>query len=66
MSKIMITGNHKPRIASLEDGIVRRLQVIEFNHAIPENEQDPMLKHKLLKEKKTYSGVDGRRGEAVL
>ena len=51
MSKILITGNHKPRIASLEDGIVRRLQVIEFNHAIPENEQDPMLKHKLLKEK---------------
>src|SRR5207249_1679233 len=45
--KIMILGNHKPRLQSLSDAMRRRFLLVPFNVRIPVHEQDPELTEKL-------------------
>lgn len=48
--KIIIAGNHKPRIAGVDHGIWRRIHLVMFGVTIPNEKQDPRLKEKLLEE----------------
>lgn len=48
--KIWMYGNHEPVIHGTDDGIWRRMRKIPFTVQIPETEQDPQLKTKLLAE----------------
>jgi putative DNA primase/helicase len=45
--KIWMYGNHKPVIKGTDEGIWRRIKLIEFKVVIPENERDPNLLEKL-------------------
>ena len=48
--KIWIRSNYKPRISGTDTGIWRRIRLIPFTVTIPEEERDPELTSKLLKE----------------
>ena len=48
--KTIVYGNHKPAIRGTDLGIKRRIKLIPFTVTISENEVDPLLKQKLLKE----------------
>lgn len=48
--KLWARGNHKPQIRGTDDGIWRRIRLIEFPVQIPEGERDPHLFAKLQKE----------------
>lgn len=48
--KIILIGNHKPKIRGTDHGIWRRLHLLNFGVTIPEDERDPHLQEKLLKE----------------
>lgn len=48
--KIMLLGNHKPKITGRDNGIWRRIHMLPFNVTIPEEERDPKLQDKLLEE----------------
>ncbi len=48
--KLWVFGNHKPLINGTDEGIWRRMRLIEFGVTIPKEQVDPQLKQKLLKE----------------
>jgi putative DNA primase/helicase len=50
-SKIFLAANYKPTIYGQDKAIWRRIKLIPFTVEIPEDEQDPELSEKLLKEK---------------
>lgn len=45
--KIWLFGNHKPVIVGTDEGIWRRIRLIEFTVYIPDDEVDPRLQQKL-------------------
>ena len=45
--KLVIAGNHKPRIKSVDEAIRRRFNLVPFNVTIPEAERDIRLGEKL-------------------
>jgi putative DNA primase/helicase len=45
--KLVIAGNHKPSLASVDEAIRRRFHLIPFTVTIPETERDPDLAAKL-------------------
>jgi putative DNA primase/helicase len=45
--KLLIAGNHKPSLRSVDEAIRRRLHLIPFNVTIPEGQRDPQLYDKL-------------------
>lgn len=48
--KIVLSGNHKPRIDDTSDGIWRRVHLVEFDIQIPREDVDRSLPQKLRKE----------------
>ena len=48
--KIILIGNHKPKIRGTDEGIWRRLHLLPFDITIPEDERDPHLFNKLRRE----------------
>lgn len=52
--KLLIAGNHKPRLKSVDEAIQRRFNLIPFTVDIPKGERDPHLKDKLQNE---WSGI---------
>jgi putative DNA primase/helicase len=48
--KILLIGNHKPKVRGTDHGIWRRLHLLHFHVTIPEDERDPYLQDKLLAE----------------
>jgi putative DNA primase/helicase len=48
--KLVIAGNHKPGLRSVDEAIRRRLHLVPFTVTIPENERDLRLGEKLLAE----------------
>ena len=46
----MMATNHKPRIRGTDTGIWRRIRLVPFTQAIPEEKQDKRLPEKLLAE----------------
>lgn len=48
--KLLIAGNHKPGLRTVDEAIRRRFNLIPFAVTIPEGERDPMLKEKLTAE----------------
>jgi len=48
--KILLIGNHKPKVRGTDHGIWRRLHLLHFQVTIPEKERDPHLQDKLLGE----------------
>lgn len=49
--KLTISGNHKPEIRGLDDGIWRRVLLVPFDVQIPKDERDPNLGEKLWAER---------------
>lgn len=45
--KLIVAGNHKPGLRSVDEAVRRRLNLIPFVVTIPENERDKDLGHKL-------------------
>jgi putative DNA primase/helicase len=45
--KLMIAGNHKPAIRSVDEAIRRRMNLVPFTVTIPEKERDQELSNKL-------------------
>jgi putative DNA primase/helicase len=45
--KLVIAGNHKPTLRSVDEAIARRFNVIPFNITIPAADRDPDLSEKL-------------------
>lgn len=54
--KIVIIGNHRPRVRGQDSGIWRRLLLIPFENTVPEGERRPMP-DMLAIFKKEYSGI---------
>ncbi len=48
--KLLISGNHKPVIFGTDDGIWRRMLLVQFGVQIPEHERDLHLTDKLFRE----------------
>jgi putative DNA primase/helicase len=48
--KLMIAGNHKPGLRSVDEAIRRRMNMIPFSVTIPKEERDAQLAEKLQKE----------------
>lgn len=48
--KLIITGNQKPSLKSVDEAMRRRLHLVPFNITITHEEQDMNLPHKLIKE----------------
>jgi len=49
--KLVLAFNNRPGIRGADHGIWRRIKMVPFEVSIPEEERDPDLKEKLLKEK---------------
>src|SRR5262249_18275897 len=45
--KLLIAGNHKPRLHTIDEAMRRRLLLAPFTVQIPPSERDPALLHKL-------------------
>jgi putative DNA primase/helicase len=45
--KLLISGNHKPRLSNVDEAIRRRLLIVPFTVQIPPAERDPQLRDKL-------------------
>jgi len=45
--KVLIAGNHKPRLSSVDEAIRRRMHLVPFGVFIPPAERDPRLTEKL-------------------
>jgi putative DNA primase/helicase len=45
--KLIIAGNHRPGVRSMDEAFRRRLKLIPFNVTIPPEERDPQLAQKL-------------------
>jgi putative DNA primase/helicase len=54
--KLVVAGNHKPGLRSVDEAIRRRLHLIPFTVTIGEPDRDPVLAEKL---KAEYSGILG-------
>ena len=52
--KLVIAGNHKPGLRSVNEAIRRRLHLVPFTTTIPKSERDPRLGDKLRAE---YPGI---------
>lgn len=61
--KLVIAGNHKPGLRSVDESIRRRFHLIPFTVTIPENERDPELAEKLRNE---WPGILGWMIEGCL
>lgn len=48
--KLMIFGNHRPRLHSVGEEMKRRIHMVEFPDSIPEAERDPALKVSIAEE----------------
>jgi putative DNA primase/helicase len=48
--KLLISGNHKPSLSSVDEAIRRRLLLVPFTAQIPEDERDSNLANKLKQE----------------
>jgi P4 family phage/plasmid primase-like protien len=48
--KLVIAGNHKPRLHNVDEAIRRRLHLVPFTVTIPEKDRDPELPEKLRQE----------------
>jgi putative DNA primase/helicase len=48
--KLVVTGNHKPSLRSVDEAIRRRLHLVPFTVTIPKDERDPCLSEKLRNE----------------
>ena len=48
--KLVIAGNHKPGLRSVDRAMRRRLHLVPFTVTIPESERDPLLEEKLREE----------------
>lgn len=48
--KIIISGNHKPRVTGTDFGFWRRMKLIPWTRVVKDDEVDPELKDKLMKE----------------
>jgi putative DNA primase/helicase len=48
--KLMIAGNHLPRLTSFGEAMRRRLHLVPFRVTIPESKRDPRLQQQLLAE----------------
>ena len=45
--KLVISGNHKPRLRNVDESMKRRLRLVPFTKCIPENKRDTKLQQKL-------------------
>ena len=45
--KLVVAGNHKPGLRSVDEAIRRRLHLVPFTVTIPPEERDPRLVEKL-------------------
>lgn len=45
--KLLIAGNHKPRLSAVDEAMRRRLHLIPFNASFPQGKRDPDLPEKL-------------------
>jgi P4 family phage/plasmid primase-like protien len=45
--KLVISGNHKPRLRNVDESMTRRLRLLPFTKRIPENKRDTKLQQKL-------------------
>lgn len=45
--KLLFTGNHKPHLKNVDPAIKRRMYLIPFDYAVPEEKQDTQLTEKL-------------------
>jgi putative DNA primase/helicase len=45
--KLMISGNHKPGLKSVDDAMRRRFHLLPFTVRIPPEDRDPHLREKL-------------------
>ena len=61
--KLLVAGNHKPGLRSVDEAIRRRLHLIPFTVTIPENERDLRLGEKLHQE---WGGILQWAGEVCL
>jgi putative DNA primase/helicase len=52
--KLLVAGNHKPGLRSVDEAMRRRLHLIPFTVTIPKSDQDPALAEKLRGE---YRGI---------
>src|SRR6266699_2327426 len=52
--KLMIAGNHRPSVRSVDEAIRRRIHIIPFRVTVPPNQRDPDLPGKL---KLEWSGI---------
>ena len=59
--KLLISGNHKPGLRSVDEAIRRRFHLIPFTVTIPPEERDPELAEKLKAEWPGDSRLDDRR-----
>jgi putative DNA primase/helicase len=48
--KLVIAGNHKPSLRSVDEAVKRRFNLIPFTETIPESERDPKLAERLREE----------------
>lgn len=48
--KIILAGNHKPKVLCSDDSVWRRMKLVPFEVTIPTNQRDPLLRGKLLAE----------------
>jgi putative DNA primase/helicase len=48
--KLIIAGNHKPSLRSVDEAMRRRLHLVPFTVTIPQTERDPLLTQKLRSE----------------
>src|SRR5262249_37648988 len=52
--KLLIAGNHKPRLRNADEAMRRRMHLVPFTVTIPEEERDRRLPDKLIDE---HSGI---------
>jgi putative DNA primase/helicase len=57
--KLLIAGNHKPGLRSVDEAIRRRINLIPFTVTIPLGERDPDLSAKLATESAGIPAMDG-------
>lgn len=48
--KILLIGNHRPKVRGSDHGIWRRLHLLHFRVTIPDDERDPYLQDKIISE----------------
>ena len=61
--KILICGNHRPRLTSVDEAMRRRMHLVPWNVVIPTEERDPSLTEKL---KAEWPAILGWAVEGVL